>query len=408
MNLQQIKKEGEKWVQDGIITKEQFEKIVSRYEKKDQSYLLVLFAVLFMSIGILIFAFSDWTNASSMLRVLLMVAFMTLLYFFGHRHYDSEQATSKQKNNIYGISFLLLGYIFFGATLFLIVNEYQITLFNVWPFIMWSLVGLLLYALYQHPYILTVGLLITIFSQMYSGLTFSSFDFIVFALFLFGYFHYVFHHERTIFSYLFAIGLALQLVMLVLLEMEQYYWLIVFSLAIYLLAEFIPKPILKRALFYISIWTVLLFKIYETFFLQEDYFVSEIEMQPLFFVVWGVLALLFLGLKGFKGKKLEMMDLILFLPLFFLPYHYLWIIISMFVFSIYWLIIGFQRNINEKIVIGMISFLISTFTAYIQFAWETLNRSLFFLIGGIILFGISFLLEKKRRTSVPIEKGADK
>src|SRR5699024_8281662 len=134
---------------------------------------------------------------------------------------------------------------------------------------------------------------------------------------------------------------ALQLVMLALLEMEQYYWLIVFSLAIYLLAEFIPKPILKRALFYISIWTVLLFKIYETFFLQEDYFVSEIEMQPLFFVVWGVLALLFLGLKGFKGKKLEMMDLTLFLALFFLPYHYLCIIISIYVFCIYVLIIGF-------------------------------------------------------------------
>lgn len=405
LNKQELKKEAERWVKDGIINETQLEQILSRYETKDKSYLLVLFAVLLISIGILIFAFSEITQVSALFRVILMMAFMTILYFIGHRVYErSKNLTTK---HIYGISFIILGYMFFGATLLLIINIYEVTLFNIWPLIIWSFIGILLYTLYEHPYILILGLIISIVSQIYSALEFNSFDFVMFILFVLGYFHYVFHHQNKLFSYIFSIGLSIQLVLLTTIEIEQYYWFLVFSMALYGLALVMTKPILKRALFYISIWTVLLFRMYESFMLQEEYFASEIDMQPLFFVVWAIVAIILIGLIWLKQSKLELIDFILFLPFFFLPYHYIFIIVTMFVFSVYWLIIGFQRNIHEKIVIGIGSFLISTFTVYIQFAWETLNRSLFFLIGGFLLFIISFFFERKRRTSTPTKKGDD-
>lgn len=407
MNKQLLKKEGEKWVQDGIITEGQLEQILSRYEKQDKSYILILFAVLFMSIGIIIFAFSDWTQVPAMFRVILMIISMTLLYLIGHRQYDITENTKQKISNMYGVSFILLGYMFFGATLLLIINVYDITLFNIWPLIIWSFVGLVLYAIYEHPYILVVGLFITIFSQLYSLLAYSSFDYIIFLLFLFGYFHFVFHHERKLFSYLFAIGLSLQIVLLTMVEFDQYYWFFILIMAMYLLAQIILKPTLKKALFYLSIWTVLIFRMYESFMLQDEYFFEQMEVQSLFFVVWIVAFLLLLGVKWFQRQKLEFIDVILFLPYFFLPYNYLFVIVTMFIFAIYWLIVGFQRNLDDKILIGIVSFIISTFTAYVQFAWETLNRSLFFLIGGVILFIISFLLERKRRAITPSKKGED-
>src|SRR5690625_7961169 len=126
-------------------------------------------------------------------------------------------------------------------------------------------------------------------------------------------------------------------------------------MAIYLLAQWIPKPTLKRALFYMSIWTILLFKMFETFLLQEEFFIREIEIQPLFFVVWIVMVLLILASKWLTKHHLEMIDLILFLPFFTVPNGYLLIIIAMFIFSIYWLIIGFQKHIHEKQIIGIMS-----------------------------------------------------
>src|SRR5699024_9252277 len=63
----------------------------------------------------------------------------------------------------------------------------------------------------------------------------------------------------------------------------------------------------------------------------------------------------------------------------------------------FYLIYGFQQKNQANIMVGTITFLLSTFTAYVQYAWEALNKSLFFIIGGLLLFGISFILERLRR-----------
>src|SRR5699024_1225511 len=152
------------------------------------------------------------------------------------------------------------------------------------------------------------------------------------------------------------------------------------------------------------------------------------------------------------SKKLyKLIEISLFIPLFFLPFNYVYIILSMFFFSLFYLIYGFQQKIQanimvgiitfilfklfftfqyvcfdiyklfifflvfiyiyllfyliygfkkknkENIMFGTITFLLSTFTAYVQYAWEALNKSLFFIIGGLLLFGISFVLERLRR-----------
>ena len=48
-------------------------------------------------------------------------------------------------------------------------------------------------------------------------------------------------------------------------------------------------------------------------------------------------------------------------------------------------------------MLGTVAFLFSTFNVYIQYAWDALNKSLFFFIGGVLLFLISFIFERQRR-----------
>lgn len=407
MNRDKLKKEGQDWVQEDIITEKQLDAILEKYTKNDQSYLLVLFAVLLMSIGILIFIFSDWAQMPNVFRIVVMLLSMLVLYFSGHHFYIQSLVDSTSSKNghvnqparIYGIGFIVLGYIFFGATLFLILNMYHVTILNVWPFVIWSLVGLLLYMTYEHPLLFVLGIVINVYAQLYSVLEFSSFNIILFILLLLGYLYHAYRKDHVLLSYFFTIGLSIHILTAAMTEFDQYYWYMFFVLLVYALGVIVPKSSLKHALTYISLLSILMFKVYESFLIQESDFLQDIDMQSLFFIALGILWVGVFLSKWLSNRHLDMMDLILFLPLFILPYAYVWVIISMFIFSLFWLVIGFQRQWDNQIRIGIITFIISIFTVYIQYAWETLNKSLFFLIGGLLLFFLSFILERKRRTT---------
>src|SRR5690625_6471523 len=64
MNKNKLQREGQKWVHDGIITEQQLNAILDNYVKRNPSYIFITFAVLFISIGVLLFIFSDWTLIS--------------------------------------------------------------------------------------------------------------------------------------------------------------------------------------------------------------------------------------------------------------------------------------------------------------------------------------------------------
>lgn len=402
MNRDKLKKEGKKWVQEELITKEQLNKILATYEKKDQSYILILLAALLVSIGILIFAFSDWTEVSPLVRISFLLVPMIALYVIGHHFFqqNKEETERSKHSSVLGVSFIILGYVFFGATLLLIINMYNVTLHSVWPLIIWSVIGLFLYVVYEHRFLFVVGIVINISSQIISGLSFSSFSILIFLIFFVGYFHYAFHRENRLFSYLFAIGLSIQLLVFTMISSQAYYWLICLFLLMYVVGELMPKASLKKALMTISLFSIFIFKMIESFLLQDTYFLRELEIQGLFFVVLGIVWIATLVLKLRHHNQLELIDLLLFIPFFFLPNAYIFIIVSMFIYSLFWLINGFQRQRDDKVQIGIMTFIFSTFTVYIQFAWETLNKSLFFLIGGILLFVLSFILERTRRKKV--------
>lgn len=391
LDKSKLSKEGKKWVEDEIISKQQLDAILSRYPEKEASNVLLIFATLLVSIAVLIFVFSDWAQVPHISRIILMLAFMTASYVYGNYIFAKKPAG-------YGVSFLLLAYIFFGATLYLTLTIYNVSLESVWPVIIWSIIGLGLFELYKHPYILFVGLIGTIFGQMLSSLAYSEVNFILLAVFLFGYFHFVYHYPNKLINYVFSIGLSIQLVIIVTQLEQTYYWMSLYLLVMYSMSVVMNKVELKRALLRISLLSVFILKIWETFLLQNNYYMQDFSIDILFIVILALVWIAILNLQRWRGEKQDIIDLLLFLPLFFLPLNYLFIIISMFIYSLYWLITSMRYQIQDRFMIGIIGFVLSVFTAYVQFAWEAMNKSLFFLIGGLILFVISFFFEKQRRS----------
>lgn len=399
MNRRKLEKEGEKWVEDGIITDEQLTSILSHYEKKDHSYLLIILAALLVSISIFVFVSSDWAQIPNAVKILVMLLVMIILYAAGYMSFKKDGDVPEDEYDraqIVGMSLIVLGFVTFGATLWLTLSMYNVELGTAWPFAVWSIVGLILYVITPNRYLFLLALLITIYGQIYSGMSFYQFDYVLFIIFFVAYFHYVYHRGYYLTHYVFAGGLAIQMLVLVLNEFEQFYWFIFFALAIYTLGLLLPKEEMKRRFTVTAVIAMLIYKIYETIYIQDEYILEELTFEPLFFILNAVLFII-VAFLVWRTDKVELISLILFIPFIILPYAHLYIIVSMFVFSVYWLIYAFQRHDNDKMMLGIFSFFMGTFTVIVQFAWETINKSLFFLVAGIILFLISMFYERRRR-----------
>src|SRR5690625_3490179 len=127
MNLSKLEKEGRKWVDQGIINEEQLNMILNSYTKKDANILVVLFAVLLTGLALITFIFSDWAQVAYLSRVIVILSFTLFLYILGDQLYRRQQT-------LYGVSFILLGYIGFSASLFLVINNFNLILLFRWAF----------------------------------------------------------------------------------------------------------------------------------------------------------------------------------------------------------------------------------------------------------------------------------
>jgi len=60
-------------------------------------------------------------------------------------------------------------------------------------------------------------------------------------------------------------------------------------------------------------------------------------------------------------------------------------------------VLGFMRRYPVYVNIGLLFFALDVIARYFDFFWELLPRSLFFILGGLLLLFGGILLERKRR-----------
>ena len=49
----------------------------------------------------------------------------------------------------------------------------------------------------------------------------------------------------------------------------------------------------------------------------------------------------------------------------------------------------------DRVTLGTILFILSTMVAYFKLTWEFMDKSLFFLCGGVLLLGLSWYLRRR-------------
>jgi uncharacterized membrane protein len=96
------------------------------------------------------------------------------------------------------------------------------------------------------------------------------------------------------------------------------------------------------------------------------------------------------------GRITSLWELCLYLPFFILPYSSLFYLIGLFILSSYLIWDGDRLDEKEQTQMGIVGFLLSTLFGYFQYAWDFMDKSLFFLVGGILLFVIHLSLRKRK------------
>lgn len=390
MNHNQIEKESKKWVEEEIISESQREQLLERYPKRGHRPLLLTFAAIFIGLGFLTFIASNWSRMDDILRMGVIIGFLLIFYVAGERvYYKFSKAL--------GLSFLLIALLLFGSGIFLTGQMYHYTSYSAFPFFIWGIAACGLFALWRDRTFFIASIVIITAGQIYSGMVFQQLHFLMALLFLLGLGFAVYKSKDTIFATLFGISFLIQSLILVLSEDLSSYWLMVFFLILYLADDLVVKKGQLRIFKTLSIIAVFMLHVFGVFVLGEQGITNTTESSFLFFLFWAVLFVGAVIRSALSSTNYYWADLILFVPVFKFPVGDVLSLAVLFTYSLIWLIFGYRTEVSRWVNKGTATFLLTTLLAYFQLAWDFMNRSLFFFSGGILLFILSFFMERKRR-----------
>lgn len=401
MNQKWMRHEGQKWVEEKIITSDQLDRIVSRYsDSKEQNKftgILPVLASILIAIGILSFIASNWGEIPPLVRLSLLIVIMASFYLTGERFI-------KKGNETLGTSLNLLGIVTFGASIILLGQTFHLTAVDARLFVFWSLPAVYYLFRDRHKLFFLLLIVLTIGGQLYSMGEFNSFSYLLFLLFLISVGGFVFLYPRRKETLLFTLGVSVQVLLFIIVEDLNLLWFFLFGFAFYTAGLWVDKPVFKQS--FNRIGSLIGFGFaYGLYFTLTNEFTSEFELPntalylPLLIVIIGLAII---------GKRKEKLFLYLWELLIFVPFFYLvkaadllmvglLYLVVMFVYSGFMLAEGYRNEKRSQINFGIVLFLLVCLMGYFNLAWDFMPKSVFFLLGGILLFILNAFLQRKKK-----------
>ncbi|MFC7372891.1 DUF2157 domain-containing protein [Fictibacillus iocasae] len=400
MNKKWINREGSKWVNDGIVTEEQVQRIAALYPDESKSKisgLLPVFGSLLIGLSILSFIASNWDGISPVFRLVLLAAFVIGFYTAGERFLAKKNVST-------GNSLIVLGIISFGAAIVLLGQTFNLVSYDARLFVLWSLPAL--YYLYRDkkPIFYATSLVLIGYGQYYSFSEFHSFSYVLFLLYAAGIGWYTLTVNHRGYNWLFSIGFGLQS-LLFFVEMEwNLFWLLLFYTALYSLFDWVADHPWKRPFQQTAVLAGFLYA-YTLYFSYTSGWNDDntVSQGWLYFLLFVSIAGISIYGKWKNHDQPLIWELLIFVPLFLLinvtaafttGILYL---VMLYTFSGKMLEYAYKTESRRRMNAGILLFLLITLMAYFNLAWSFLPKSLFFLMGGLLLFGLNALLQRKKK-----------
>jgi len=370
------KRQIEQWVKEGLINEEQAQRMLADIskDKKEQSSnkfiiaLSTIGAILF-GIGIILFIASNWEKIPNTIKVLILLGITTISYYGGYILRYQRQTLIKV-----GASLIFLGALLFGPTVFLVAQIYHINANHHILVLIW-LVGILplVYALKTESIAGLSSLLFFIWIGLYVG--WDSWRIIVLyliagiLLFGIGGLHYLSVELKDIARLYRIAGIKVGMIALFILTFCDNFGISESNM----LVE--NSPLIPVFVVFSSM--SIIFTVINLFLNPSKSTTSNLEC-------YLCLGVTILGLIFFSYT----VGLLIYIVLFNL------ILLGVILTLLY---IGYNREDIKLVNIGIGYLWILVVVRYCDFFWELLPRSIFFMLGGLVLVGGSTILESKRR-----------
>lgn len=396
MSRKWVEREAPRWVDQGIVTREQADRILGLYEDKKHAIgLLPILGSVLVGLGILSFIAANWQDIPQLLRLALLALVMCGFYAGG------EMATRRRGQKL-GIALVGLGVISFGAGIILIGQMFHLVAYNAGSFILWAAAGALAAYLYRSRYLYLLALLLFDAAQVYSVTSFGGFSYTAFVLMVAALGYYGWKFRSDVIVWCFSLSVTAHALMWVLAEEYKFMWMFIPALALYLLGDWLKERRGAYALQAAPLAAAFLFGVFMVLVGGEWNYPSlheRLTPEPLAYL--GALAALFaasLAGKYVRGQLSTAYEWVLFVPFFYLNAGvYVMYLLSLFFFSLYVLWRGYAESWRFKINFGTVLFICSTLVAYSKLTWDFMDKSLFFIIGGVLLIGLSWFLNRKNK-----------
>lgn len=402
----------EKWLQEGLISKEQQIALQERYPlvSFQSTQVILFFASLLIGLGIILLVAANWEEIPRLVRLGLILIVMLLCYASGY--YLAYQQGNYPK---LGQALLFLGLLSYGAGIWLVGQMYHLSSYNATGLGLWFLGAALMANILRQNLFFVLSIIMLVSANLLdadahetsivSGLMFYA----VYGVLILPYLY----KNRTIWNWLMT-SAALGIVVLAqCIEYEiSLLWLLLFPMGAALLEKWEERqgrePLLSKSVFLIGV-----------FLLQLIFMLSGevgVENGSFFPIVWLFMAALLLYVWGRERLPEAAAYLLIASPLgyiFILDDDALWdkpaevaIILCLFIGSLLLIQSGSKFKNPFQINTGIVFFLICVLYAYSRYAWGLFDKSLFFIGGGVVLLALGTFLERKRR-SILRELGGD-
>ncbi|WP_159881228.1 DUF2157 domain-containing protein [Paenibacillus puerhi] len=394
MSRKWVEQEAPGWVEKGIVTREQADRIVGLYAENRRGIgILPLLGSILLALGILSFVAANWQDIPQLARLGLIVLVMCGFYAGG-------EAFIRRGDSRMGIALVSLGVVSFGAGIVLIGQMFHLVAYNAGSFILWATAAMLVTYLYRSRYLYLIALILFNVAQIYSVSSFDSFSYSAFALMVIGLGYFGWRSRSALLIWCFSLSVIIHSLVWIMSEELPFMWVFIPAMVLYVVGDWLKD---RRGGFAMQAAPLALAYVFGVFMVlvSGEWTNLDADVRPQALAYLGALGLLFIvsmSGKYVRGTLASGFEWVLLLPFVYMSAGYpVLYLLALFMFSLYVLWRGYAEGWRFKINFGTLLFICSTLVAYIKLTWDFMDKSLFFILGGVLLIGLSWFLNRRNK-----------
>ena len=403
MSRKFLETESPAWVAEGLITEAQRARLLARYpaEAVQAVGLLPLLGSILVGLSALSVVAANWQSLPTALRLGLLLGSLLAAYAGG-------EYFLRRGNRRVGHGLISLGLVLFGVSIILTSQLYQLVGYDISGLLAWVVVGVLLSYLYESQSLILLPIVIGAAVQTYCTQALGLFSYATVALVALGSGYRWWRRPDTLVASVLAVGLLWQAALWVALSHSKITWFFIPAMLVYAAADWHRDRAAARALQGPPLVAAYLFALGLALFGETDQYAGLLRPPVLAYL--GALAAVFaLSVAGKRqhGRLASLPDWLLLLPGFYLPGGLPLAVATLVVLYAHagsMLARAHRSGEAEPLTLGAVLFVVATMVAYFKLTWAFLDKSLFFLLGGVLLLSLSWYL--RRRTAQRLAAGA--